>query len=625
MARYQVQGPDGQMHVFEGPDGATPDQVIAVAQQTFGARQKIADQIANDPISQGARNFAKDMPLDEQLLAGAGAAFPMAWNGIKQLHGLIEPAVYAKNKVDDLQGQIDEAKKINAPLMATKGGMVGNIGGNVALTLPLGGLPGSGYKAASMMGGLIGALQPVASDESRAKNVLVGAVAGPTTLAIGRGIGTLYRTGKAALEPFYEAGKQAIIGRTLNSAAGEQAPAVVNRLQEAAQPFVGPSQGIQRTTMGELVPGSLPTVGQAAQNPGVAALERAAVATNPEVTNALSARMAAQNSARTQLLGDMAGSDGARDFAVANRDATADMLYGAARSAGINQRALTPDAQANISSFAARMPEEVLAKARKLAKINGTPMSDATSLDGLHWTKKALDSLIGSAKASGDSDLARAYTGLQSDLLKGMDKLSPDYAAARSVFADMSRPINQMDVASELTRKAVNPLSGQLQPSAFARNLNDATVARATGFPSATLENTLEPAQLNQLNSLLMDVQRSNAALNAGRGPGSDTVQKLAYSNMLAQSGAPTWLTRRAPVQIAGNLLGRGADLAYGRANQELGNALAQTMMDPATAAQVMQLAARRGIRLPESVLSRLAAQARVASIVPAVSMAEQR
>lgn len=38
--KYRVQGPDGAVHVFEGPDDATPAQVEAFAAQTFGAAPK---------------------------------------------------------------------------------------------------------------------------------------------------------------------------------------------------------------------------------------------------------------------------------------------------------------------------------------------------------------------------------------------------------------------------------------------------------------------------------------------------------------------------------------------------------------------------------------------------------
>jgi hypothetical protein len=44
--KYRVQGPDGAVHVFEGPDNATPAQVEAFAAQTFGPKPSSAvDQI----------------------------------------------------------------------------------------------------------------------------------------------------------------------------------------------------------------------------------------------------------------------------------------------------------------------------------------------------------------------------------------------------------------------------------------------------------------------------------------------------------------------------------------------------------------------------------------------------
>jgi hypothetical protein len=54
VAKYKVQGPDGAIHVFEGPEGASQDQVLAFAQQHFG-QQKNAGPA--DP-----KQFAPDDP-----------------------------------------------------------------------------------------------------------------------------------------------------------------------------------------------------------------------------------------------------------------------------------------------------------------------------------------------------------------------------------------------------------------------------------------------------------------------------------------------------------------------------------------------------------------------------------
>jgi hypothetical protein len=128
-----------------------------------------------------------------------------------------------------------------------------------------------------------------------------------------------------------------------------------------------------------------------------------------------------------------------------------------------------------------------------------------------------------------------------------MDNMSPAYANARQTFAAMSRPLNQMDVASTIAGQVHFAIEWQSATECIcAKALSDKTAAQATGFSGATLENTMEPAQLNALNSILKDVQRSTAAQNAGRGVGSDTVQKLAYTNLMEQSGIPTFHSEHA-------------------------------------------------------------------------------
>lgn len=515
----------------------------------------------------------------DKFNAGAGKAFADLGLGIKQKLGLASYEDAA------------EARRLDAPLMKSGAAKTGNIAANVTMFAPAALLPGANMIAGgAAVGATTGLLQPSTSAKETVTNTGMGAGFGAAVPAALAGARVLH----AAAEPFYEAGRNAIVGRALNRAAGNDAPAVATRLREASEPFVGPSQGAQRTTMGEFVPGSLPTVGQAAQNPGVAALERAAAATNPEVTNAMSGMMQAQNGARVNALQNLAGRDGARDFMQAARDATSNQLYGNARRAGIDPAALTPEAQANMARFAERIPEPVVARARELAQINGEPMTNATSLQGLHYVKMAIDDLIGQSQRSGNATLTRAYTGLQHDLLAGMDNLSPAYQAARQTHAAMSRPLNQMDTAGAIADASINPLTGNLQPAAYARALSDRTAARATGMPTATLEGTMEPAQLNALQSILLDVQRANAAQTVGRGVGSDTVQKLAYTNLLDQAGVPTVLRSLAPAQVVGNVGGRVADAAYARANRELSNRLAETMLDPAQAAQLMFAATPR-------------------------------
>jgi hypothetical protein len=572
----------------------TPDfETVARAYQAAKAGSTQPSQPRLDPSEgEGTLQFG---PFDTGIklpqgvtrtLAGAGKAFSDVGTGVQQLGAGIADFVSPKqtslsdlilndgkprSRVGDLRREVAQTRALDKPLMDTGTGMAGNIAGNVALFAPTAMLPGANtITGGALVGAGAGLLQPSASTGETVANTGLGALSGALVPAAIQGGKVI----KAAAEPFYDKGRNLIVGRALNRAAGADAPQVANLIGQAV----------------EHVPGSKPTVGQAAENAGIAALQRSAAAINPEVTNALEKATVSQNDARVNLLKQMAGSDGGRDFAAINRDVTGNQLYGEAFKNGIPAQAMTPEAQANIAGFYQRMPAEVLDYAKKLAKINGQPMTDETSLQGLHWVKQAMDGLISQAKKSGDNTMARAYTGLQSDFLSGLDKLSPDYGAARNVFASMSKPINQMDVAQELLDRSVNPLTGTMQPAAFARAASDPKLAaRATGFNGATLENTMDIGQTNAIGGLLKDLQRSAYAQNAGRGPGSDTVQKLAYANILDQSGVPTFLRNFAPTQVLGNIGGRVADAGYARANRELSNRLAEIMLDPKSAAELMK------------------------------------
>jgi len=88
MAKYRVQGPDGAVHLFEGPDDATPAQVEAFAAQTFGAassgipgaRKSVADQIpgANPNMAQPAPE--KPLTLREKVMGAIETPFAVGAN-----------------------------------------------------------------------------------------------------------------------------------------------------------------------------------------------------------------------------------------------------------------------------------------------------------------------------------------------------------------------------------------------------------------------------------------------------------------------------------------------------------------------------------------------------------------
>jgi hypothetical protein len=174
----------------------------------FLNRAKIADQIDNDPISQGAKDPTAGMSGMDKFNAGAGKAFSDLGLGIKQRLGM---ASY---------GDAAESRKLDAPLMKAGAAKAGNIGANLAMIAPTALLPGaSTVPAAAAIGGMVGVLQPSTSATETALNTGLGAAGGA---------GGQWIANKAAGSVAFQQGQNAI-----KAAQGEQKVAAARSAQEA--------------------------------------------------------------------------------------------------------------------------------------------------------------------------------------------------------------------------------------------------------------------------------------------------------------------------------------------------------------------------------------------------------
>jgi hypothetical protein len=232
-----------------------------------------------------------------------------------------------------------------------------------------------------------------------------------------------------------------------------------------------------------------------------------------------------------------------------------------------------------------------------MAKADGIELTNAGSLEGMHYIKLALNKMQEKTptNALGKNEL-RQVSEAENKLVGLMQKLSPKYATAMAEYEAASKPINQLQIGDKVFRNSTSASLDQLgnptvYPEKMAAQLknSDKVAADATGFKRAKMENILEPEQMATLQNVAADLSRAQTARSAGRGSGSDTVQKMAYSNLMEQAGIPTWLRALAPSQILGNLGSRAADLVYTQANKDLSKKLAETMLDPKKAADMIE------------------------------------
>lgn len=547
------------------PEGATPNRP-ETAYDRFLNNIQIPKLSGNQVIGPAFVSGAGE------LIKGAGAitelAFPEAGQNISRFGKTITEKVNEQYPVAGTAGQIasyavpySAAQKVVGAVKA-----IPQIA-NVAAKIPSFALATG--ESAAIGGGTGALLTPTAEGRGQAAAL----DAGLSTLfpVAGKLIGSGYNAVKGAVEPFYEGGRNKIIGRALREFAGNDADLAVRNLKSAP----------------ELVQGSMPTVGQAAGVPSLAALERTAMATSPEASNALAARKLAQSNAQVNALESIATPTRMGKY-VDLQTRLGDELYTDALKP-LNLGKLSIGQVTEIKGLTETPAiRRAMDQAKENAANRGMNISDpAGSMRGLHETKMALDEQIGTVKAKLERDGLGATSaeldGLnkaKDRLLGFMEKVSPEYKTARETYARVSKPVEQLQTIKDLASKSVSPQSDAIKVGQYLNNLK-----------KLKEEGILSDGQYKRLQAIAEDIKRVSAADTSGRGVGSDTVQKLAYSNMLNLQGIPNALRNFGPASFIGNVAGRVGDVAYGGANKQLKGQLAETLMEPQTAARLMEQA----------------------------------
>lgn len=416
-----------------------------------------------------------------------------------------------------------------------------------------------------MAGGAMagGAGAAMINPENAGMGAAIGAALPPVLAGAGKVAGYLGRSIYSLAQPFTSSGQERIAGKIINKFA-EGGPTAVNSAQ--------------------LVPGSAPTLAEATGNAGIAGLQRTARDIAP---NRFIERETANAAARGAAFDDLAGDAGKLDFFRASRESAADDLYGQAAKVDVAAN-MTPSVKNQITQLLKRPSIVQAAKqAKEWALERGEKVGDTGSMRGLHDMKMALDDDISVAVRAGKGGQAKALIATKDKLLNVMERISPAYKEAKATYAEMSKPINQMEVLQglRLTDAKGNMTLAKVQ------NAIDG-LQKAAAAPGVRAQKDITAAQLGTLQTIRDDLLRQSN-LAAGKSAGSNTFQNIATDNVMS-----TMLPGKIGEVVGGKVggvTGQIGRLMYSGPNEAIRNRLADLMLDP-KAAEAAMTAARQPI-----------------------------
>ena len=287
-------------HTIEFPDDMTKDQIASV--------------IKSQALKISAKKNEYGSPTDgmsglEKFAAGVGKSVYDTGYGLGQMVGLVS------------RDDVTQKRKEDADLMKTGAGKAGDIAGNLVQTVPLAFVPGANtVKGAALIGSLTGLAQPSESTSETISNIGMGGAGGGGSIMAGRGLASAYQLGTGLMRPLTQNGQKQIAAEVLQASATDAAKAAQNAQNARA-----------------FVPGSNPTLGQVANDPGLAQLERT-LFNKPETQGPLAQAYQAQLEARKKAIAGIAGTPEYRQAIKDGRAVFANEDYGKAIAQGVDQK-----------------------------------------------------------------------------------------------------------------------------------------------------------------------------------------------------------------------------------------------------------------------------------------------
>ncbi|HSB98129.1 MAG TPA: hypothetical protein VLC91_16835 [Spongiibacteraceae bacterium] len=589
--------PDGSTADF--PDEMADSDIASVLSKQYGSPQPAEKpQFGGKGSGQGYAQPLKERVPNAALraLLGYDKSIRELGRGAGQLVGIEDTRTPDEKAYDE---------SINKDVA----GFTGNVVGSIANTLPLAAVNpvaaapiGSTALASALpiaansaiQGGLAGLIAPV--DESKdgaiqgkAKNVLTGAALGGLLPAIALGGGAVARGVREYAEPIVASGKNAT--RQLMSVLGD--PETAAEVLRSAQ---------------SSIPGYRMTTAEVLNDPSVAMFQRAVEMKDPMMAGRTVRDQS--DAALRNMLNELSGSTGARQAAEQARSQATAPLYQAATNrtlpvsdtleALIANRPSIATAVNRAEQGAADTGGNIFSGARTLSHPN--PQSGefvpetfrSATGQGLQDIKKELDTIIEAPANNAAAmsakrhalDARQAYKQWISDNF-------PELTAADTRFAELSDPINRMDIWQHLQNKLVNPAHNVETEGAASLAANriggwnqaqqDAAqlYKRATGRESSAedLSTILGGEGADRLRAINDALIRRNNALSASAPPGSPTAPLMEAGQRIASGAA-----KALPIPYLSDLLQGVERSGKARSLSELSSMMA----DPAYAARML-------------------------------------